>query len=115
MHYLIFPLSFPMTKKLLKIGRIKTVDLNQLDWFDRQNGNSYFAAEITINFGMKSEKTITLPYQYGYGSHCENVASRLFDWKKSDYAYIGSNCREHGITFRHNRRDAKKSELREIG
>ena len=103
-----------MKKKLLKIGRIKTIDLNELNWFDRQNGNSYFAAEITINFGMKSEKTVTLPFQYGYGSHCEDVASRLFDWKGLN-GRLSSNCRENGIIYRHNRRDAKQRELKQIG
>lgn len=103
-----------MKQSLIKTGNIRTIDLNQLDWFDRANGNTYFAAEIIINYGMKSERRISLPFQYGYGSHCEYVAAEKFKWKKGEFSYLGSQCRENGIIFRHNRRDAKKRELKEI-
>ena len=47
---------------------IKTIDVNAKEWFDKANGNSYFSGTVTINFGMKTEKSILLPRQYGYGS-----------------------------------------------
>lgn len=47
--------------------KIKTIDIKGKDWFDKMNGNSYFSAIVTINFGTKTEKTIKLPFQYGYG------------------------------------------------
>lgn len=46
---------------------IKTIDIQAKEWFDKVNGNSYFAALITLNFGMSNEKTIKVPFQYGYG------------------------------------------------
>ena len=46
---------------------IKTIDIQAKEWFDKVNGNSYFAALVTVNFGMSDEKTIKVPYQYGYG------------------------------------------------
>lgn len=49
--------------------QIKTLDVIAKEWFDRVNGNSYFSARITVNFGTKQEKTYYLGYQYGYGEH----------------------------------------------
>lgn len=42
---------------------LKSVNLQIVRWFDRVNGNSYFAAEIIVN----DKYRIVLPYQYGYG------------------------------------------------
>lgn len=49
--------------------KIKTIDIQAKEWFDRINGNSYFAALVVINFGMSDEKQIKVPFQYGYGDH----------------------------------------------
>ena len=50
---------------------IKTIDAITKTWFDKVNGNTYFAQVITINFGRKNQTTIINNYQYGYSS---------FDW-----------------------------------
>lgn len=105
----------PRLAKPLATGRIKTIDLEQLDWFDRVNGNTYFAARVTVNYGMKSERSFVLPFQYGYGSHCEGEASKCFDWKSEDHPRsLGHECREAGIIFRHTRRNALKRELNNL-
>lgn len=49
--------------------KIKTLDVTAKEWFDKVNGNSYFSARIVLNYGMPDEKTVTLPFQYGYGDH----------------------------------------------
>ena len=49
--------------------KVRTVDVTAYEWFDRVNGNSYFAGRVTINFGMKGEQTFIMPFQYGYGDH----------------------------------------------
>ena len=54
--------------------KIKTVDVTAKEWFDKVNGNSYFSAEVTINFGMENSTTLNLPYQYGYGEHYRDMA-----------------------------------------
>jgi len=36
---------------------MKTIDINAKEWFDKINGNSYFAGTITLDFGMKTEET----------------------------------------------------------
>lgn len=54
--------------------QIKTIDVNAKEWFDKINGNSYFSAIITLNYGMKTDATIKLPFQYGYESHYLDMA-----------------------------------------
>jgi hypothetical protein len=53
---------------------IKTIDIQAKEWFDKVNGNSYFSARITLNFGMKDQKTVYVPFQYGYDKQYEYVA-----------------------------------------
>lgn len=47
--------------------KIKTIDINAKEWFDKVNGNSYFSARITLNYGTSVQQVIKLPFQYGYG------------------------------------------------
>ena len=35
-------------------------------WRDKINGNTYFSVQIT---DLKNDKTLKLPFQYGYGDH----------------------------------------------
>lgn len=58
----------------MKTKDIKTIDVNALEWFDKVNGNSYFAATVTVNYGLKNEVELKLPFQYGYGSHYKHQA-----------------------------------------
>jgi len=53
---------------------VKTIDITALEWFDKVNGNSYFAAKICVNAGLKSEINTTLDFQYGYGDHYIDMA-----------------------------------------
>lgn len=53
---------------------MKTIDIQAKEWFDRINGNSYFSMQITIDFGLKTEQTIYVPMQYGYGNQFEYEA-----------------------------------------
>lgn len=55
------------------MNKIKTIDIQALEWFDRINGNSYFAATVTVNYGLKDAKEIKLPFQYGYGDHYKHM------------------------------------------
>lgn len=51
-------------------------------WFDRANGNSYFASRIYQN----GECVAAIPFQYGHGSHHEWVA---IEWAKENFSNIG--------------------------
>lgn len=46
---------------------VKTIDIQAKEWFDKVNGNSYFAGLVTVNYGMKDAKEFIMPFQYGYG------------------------------------------------
>lgn len=74
-------------------------------WWDKVNGNTYFSAriEIPIEGGWHS---ITVPYQYGYGSHweheCERVLTRIgfpdnLPLKFTDTAYMRKRDMYQGI------------------
>jgi hypothetical protein len=97
---------------------IKTIDVNAKEWFDKVNGNSYFAATITINYGMDDEETINLPFQYGYGDHYRDMAFE--ELKKAGYfANVPDNesywrvYKENNIIARHSKQEnCKKRDLR---
>ena len=57
----------------MKASKIKTIDITAKEWFDKINGNSYFSAEVIINYNLKNTITINLPFQYGYGDHYKDV------------------------------------------
>lgn len=53
---------------------MKTIDINAKEWFDKTYGNSYFSAEIIIDYAMDTEKKFKLEFQYGYGDHYKTMA-----------------------------------------
>ena len=84
--------------------RTKTIDIQAKEWFDKVNGNSYFCGTVTLNYGMKNEKTFLMPFQYGYGSQYECEAKAILkelniissEWWLSLYSF----CKENKIIFR---------------
>ncbi len=48
-------------------AKVKTIDMQAKEWFDKVNGNSYFAGTVTVNYGLKSQQSFNMPFQYGYG------------------------------------------------
>ncbi len=48
---------------------MKTLDINARSWYDEVNGNSYFSAEIVLDYGTETERRYFLPFQYGYGDY----------------------------------------------
>ena len=81
--------------------KVKTIDITAYEWFDRVNGNSYFAGSVTVNYGMKNEASFNMQYQYGYGDYYKQEAltvlkaSGLFPGCKGLY-----ELRESGIIIR---------------
>lgn len=98
----------------MKANEIKTIDVLTKTWFDRINGNTYFAQVITLNFGMNDETTIKNNFQYGYSSFeyesLKKISEHIEDFKISN-TY---DLRESGIIFRHHKENCKKSELKNI-
>lgn len=96
--------------------KVKTIDIQAKEWFDRVNGNSYFAGLITINFGLKTQKEFNMPFQYGYGDHYRDMA--LKELQKNGFCTeIGQiwELRDKGIILRATKQEnCKKRELKEF-
>lgn len=100
--------------------KIKTIDINALEWFDKINGNSYFAGTITINFGMKSVRKYIMPYQYGYGDHYIDMAKKTLEdvgetVGYKDFTSFRLICRHNNIILRTVKHEnCKKAQLKNI-
>ena len=55
------------------------------EWFDKANGNSYCAVQITDN---NSGEMFKLPFQYGYGSYGEQIASEFLKDYGEQFDYL---------------------------
>lgn len=99
--------------------KIKTIDVTALEWFDRINGNSYFSARVTLNYGMKTEKTVYLPFQYGYGDHYQDCAARALSDQGlieiDDRTALWAWCKDHGAIYRYSKTDALKRDVKAFG
>lgn len=97
--------------------KVKTIDIEAREWWDRVNGNSYFDCSITVNHSMKSEENFYLPMQYGYGDQYETEAKFTLMQhgviEKTMYG-IAQYCRENNIILRRRKiENCKKSDLKE--
>jgi hypothetical protein len=107
-----------------KSPRVKTIDVNALEWFDKVNGNSYFAATVIVNYGKPNEQRFVLPFQYGYGDHYVSQAGRELDDKGIIYLerYPNGNteglwqyCDTNKIILRRSKKEnCKKAELKNL-
>ena len=98
--------------------RTKTIDIQAKEWFDKVNGNSYFAGTITLNYGTETEETFLLPFQYGYGDEYEHEAKAIltqFNKISTDYESLYTYCKRVGIILRRNiQRNCLKKDLKAI-
>ena len=74
-------------------SKLNLVKLDITEYFDKTYGNSYFSGYVYF----KGE-TYFLPYQYGYGSHCEDVALTML----SDIGAIPKDIRQYGLYSEYN-------------
>jgi len=100
---------------------IQTIDVQAKKWFDKVNGNSYFSAQVTINFGTDTEKTIYVPFQYGYGNAYLYESFRQLQMAavlSNDITIISPTefSRTHNYILRHSLQEGcKKSEVKQWG
>ena len=81
-------------------------------WWDKINGNSYFSAEIVLNYGQPNAQTIVLPFQYGYGDAYIYTALRELKERGHITADNTADLRDSGIILRTNKqKNCKKREL----
>lgn len=116
------------------MNTIKTIDIEAKTWFDKVNGNSYFACLITTNYGMSNqiskenkfspseyykEEVFKIPFTYGYGNQFEYEAIKLL--KENNIlpenlgGYLREYCENNDIILRVSH-DTKclKRELKEL-
>ena len=96
--------------------KIKTIDIYAKEWFDKVNGNSYFAGTVTLNYGLKDEQTFSMPFQYGYGDEYKYSAFDLLEKKglikRNHSSETWAYCKDNKIILRYNiQRNCKKKEL----
>lgn len=90
----------------------QTIDVNAKEWFDKVNGNSYFSAEVVLNYGQPNAQTIVLPFQYGYGDAYIYTALRELKERGHINADNTADLRDSGIILRTNKqKNCKKREL----
>lgn len=96
--------------------KIKTIDVHAISWLDRTYGNSYFAGTITVNFGMKTEKRFTMPFQYGSNGMHTQVACKIINKEyKKNYDSLWLGCKDDKIILRTNWSEGhKQKELKNI-
>lgn len=58
---------------------MRSVFVDGREWFDRVNGNTYFAARVFVD----GQEVARIPFQYGYGSMFESAAA----WALQDLGY----------------------------
>ena len=94
---------------------MKTIDVHTKEWWDKVNGNTYFASLVTIDFGLPTEKQIKIPFQYGYGSMHEQEACKAINKEyKTNYTHLW-HVKNDGIILSVWVKDkCKKSELKSI-
>lgn len=92
--------------------KVQTIDINAKEWFDKVNGNSYFAGSVTINYGQPDAEKINMPFQYGYGDSYQYAAMTLLKEKGYTEAKYMHDLRDLNIIVRYNiQRGCKKREL----
>jgi hypothetical protein len=101
--------------------KIKTIDINAKEWFDKVNGNSYFSAKITLNYGTEEAQTYDLPFQYGYSDHYIDMANQylikegIIKGERHDngcYSPLWRYCKDNKIILRTSKQaNCKKREL----
>ena len=105
----------------MKQSEVKTIDIQAKEWFDKVNGNSYFSARIFLNYGMQDATDCFLPFQYGYGSHYIDMASKELEklgyiapehYNNGSIQALWAYCKDNGIILRTSKKEGcKKREL----
>lgn len=94
--------------------QLQTIDINAKEWFDKVNGNSYFAGSITLNFGQPDAITLNMPFQYGYGDYYLWKAVETLKNQKILPEYVSTfhQLQDAGTIIRYNiERRCKKGDL----
>ena len=98
--------------------KIKTIDLNFKEWFDKINGNSYLAGNVIINYATEEEEILTCKFQYGYGSQYEQSALEILQengYINKSFTALWQYCKDFNVILRKSmHRNCLKRELKEF-
>ena len=93
----------------------QSLTITAREWFDKVNGNSYFAALVTFN-----DKQIKIPFQYGYGEQYLEATKRqlqndgILPNNQTIYG-LSRYCRENNIDFHATiKRDCLKRDVKAL-
>lgn len=89
-------------KTATKKVKVKTIDIQAKEWFDKVNGNSYFSGIVTVNYGLKDALTFKMPFQYGYGGQSKQEALKILKENNLIESSYTADLREAGIVLRSN-------------
>ena len=100
----------------MKLENIKTIDVQTKEWFDKVNGNSYFASIITLNFGMPDEVELRNKFQYGYETQHEYQAAEAISKHigLSEVKLLRYFRDDHGVKVNVSKRPAKMTAVKAI-
>ena len=98
---------------------VTKIEIQAKEWFDRVNGNSYFAGTIKVRPQYGYDKEYLMLFQYGYGEQYEEQAKKLlteFNVISCDYGQnLRRYCLDNGIEYdAFIKTKCKKRELKEI-
>jgi hypothetical protein len=95
----------------------KRIHVSARTWFDRVNGNTYHAAIITVNEGMKNETVIKVPFTYGYDrafiQSAADVLRKAGRIKMAAHLWnLPRYCKENRIKYTEHLEEVSKSTLK---
>lgn len=102
--------------------KLVSVDVRAFEWFDKVNGNSYFAGKILVNAGMENEVELDMPFQYGYGDQYRQAAIYVLfknNFLLSDLCngpcHFSEYCKKNGIKTTYRKTEnCKKADLKSL-
>jgi hypothetical protein len=98
--------------------KTKAINIQAKEWFDKVNGNSYFAGTITLNEGTETEEIFLMMFQNGYGFSYEHEAKATltqFNKISTEYESLSNYCKRVGIELNSNiERGCLKRDLKAI-
>ena len=96
--------------------KIKTIDIQANEYWDKVNGNTYFNANIYLNYDSPNRVKIHIPFEYGYNSqYIQTATNKLIELKYINTAEpLWCYCRQNNIALRTNKQEGfKQRELKQ--
>jgi hypothetical protein len=96
--------------------KIETIDITAHEYFDKINGNTYFNANIYINYNSPDAVKIHIPFEYGHSN--QYIQAALIKLNKLNYINterpLWEYCKENNIALRRQKIEGfKERELKQ--